>query len=126
MSVEPQHDIFLETLLQRVLAGEELVQIFFRVEVLDKYRDGSYRIIRSNTAGRLQKPGGFQLDFGIAPDERLIHVTLRDLRTRLPEAERAHWLRHAVSLPFSRNFLQMQLRPGSCFDDGEIRTWERT
>ena len=29
-----------------------------------------------------------------------------------------------VTLPMSRQFLQMRLMPGSCFDDGERRDWE--
>jgi hypothetical protein len=126
MPLPPTADERLSALLARALAGEDLVQVFFRAEVLDRYREPAYRILRSDSAGRLMKVGGFGLDFGIAPGESLIHVSLKDLRARLPEGERAHWLAFAVSLPYSRNFLEMQLRPGSCFDDGEIRKWERT
>jgi hypothetical protein len=123
--LEPESDLWLEAILLRSLDGQDLVQVFFRVEVLDRYTPPDYTLVRSNTAGRLRKAGGFSLDFGLAADDRLIHVSLADLRTRLPAAERPHWVKHAVSLPYSRNFLQMQLRPGSCFDDGDTRPWRR-
>jgi hypothetical protein len=123
--VEPQRDLFLETLLRRALAGADLLPVFFQAEVLDAYQTEADEILRSDTAGRLRRRGSFSLDFGIAPGEELIHVALEDLRARLPEKEWPHWLAHAVSLPYSTNFLQMRLRPGSCFDDGEIRPWRR-
>ena len=47
-----------------------------------------------------------------------------DVMNNLPEAEREHWADHAVALPMSDAFLQMQLQPSSCFDDGELRAWD--
>ena len=97
--------------------------LHFEAAVLDRYRAaGGYSIIRTDTAGRLRKEGGWSLDFGIAPDETLLHVTFADLQ-RLPETEREHWASFATLLPSSRTFLQMRLAPGACYDDGEVRSW---
>jgi len=42
----------------------------------------------------------------------------------LPESEREHWSAHTAPLTtYSDMFLRMQLSPGSCFDDGDLRTW---
>ena len=41
----------------------------------------------------------------------------------LAASVREHWAAHVTALPLSENFLRMQLSPGSCFDDGEARTW---
>jgi hypothetical protein len=43
----------------------------------------------------------------------------------LPAAEGEHWTAHAVIPPASSKFLQMRLSPSSCFDDGEVRPWDR-
>jgi hypothetical protein len=44
--------------------------------------------------------------------------------SRLPEGERTHWAAHAAgAAELSTNFLRMQLAPGSCFDDGDVRPW---
>src|SRR5690554_5849120 len=120
-----ESDSILRVGLRRALMSDNpgFVQLHFDVAVLDRYRtlDG-FSIIRTDTVGRLRKPGAFILDFGISPDEDMIHVAWGDLRL-LPEAEREHWAQYAVALPSSKMFLQMRLAPGSCFDDGELRTW---
>lgn len=114
----------------RVLArgAERLAQVWFRSRVLDKYRGSSaYSIIRTNTAGRLSRARQWSLDFGIADaadaQATLIHASLGDLTQKLPEEERDHWAQHVVTPPVSANFLKMQMSPGSCFDDGEVRAW---
>ncbi len=118
---EPQ----AEQAYRRVLRGEEkLVQVWFDVAVLDKYRTASaFRVIRTATIGRVSRERIWSLDFGISPDDTLIHASLGDLLQRLPQDEREHWTGHVVTLPVSVNFLQTQLAPGSCIDDGELRTW---
>ena len=97
--------------------------LHFETAVLDRYRgvDG-VSIIRTDTVGRVRKQGSWSLDFGIAPDKSLIHVTIGDL-LRLPEGEREHWASFITALPSSKMYLQMRLAPGSCFDDGEVRPW---
>ena len=101
-----------------------LAQVWFRSAVLDKYRGASgFRVLRSNSAGRVRVAGGWTLDFGIADDDRLIHVSAADLAQRLPPAERQHWLEHVVTLPVSGTFLVMRLGAGHCMDDGDVRDW---
>lgn len=91
--------------------------------MLDKYRSASgYSLIRTNSAGRVRREGGWSLDLGIG--EGTVHANLRDVMANIPEAERDHWAEHAIAPPLSANFLQMQLAPNSCFDDGELRPWE--
>ncbi|HEX5938845.1 MAG TPA: hypothetical protein VFZ12_00630 [Dehalococcoidia bacterium] len=120
-------DKLLETLYRRARAqgSPDLLQLTFAAEVLDAYRgrDG-FSVIRSDSAGRVKQEGGWSLDFGIAGDDRLVHASWRDLVNRLPESERDRWTAHALpSSALSANFLQMQMAPGSCFDDGDIRPW---
>jgi hypothetical protein len=101
-----------------------LLALLFDMAVLDRYREGKgFSIIRTNTVGRVRKEGGWSLDFGIAPDEDLIHVTYAQM-LMLPESEREHFASFAAILPASKMFLQMRMSPGSCFDDGELRKWE--
>jgi hypothetical protein len=123
----PREDEMLyRVALRRALASEDPAQVtlHFGVEVLDRYRGASgLSIVRTDTVGRVRKQGGWSLDFGIAPDEDMLHVTWAQLLT-LPEAEREHFAAHACLLPASKMFLQMRLTPGSCFDDGELRQWE--
>jgi hypothetical protein len=98
--------------------------LHFEAAVLDRYRGAAgFSIIRTNSVGRVKKEGGWALDFGIAPDESLVHVTFGDL-VALPDEERTHWSEFVTSLPSSRMFLQMRLAPGACYDDGEVRKWE--
>ncbi|MBX6378402.1 MAG: hypothetical protein IRY95_07620 [Clostridia bacterium] len=118
-------DPFVLTLYRRVFNGAaDQIHLFFAADVLDRYRSqGGYEITRTDTAGRLKRPGGWSLDFGIAADDRLIHVPAGDLATRLPASERDHWLAHLVHLPHSRHFVRVRMAPGSCFADGDIRPW---
>jgi hypothetical protein len=110
---------------RKVLAGEAgLAQIWFRSGVLDTYRTMSgFRVLRSNSAGRIRASGGWTLDFGIADDDRLIHVSAADLAQRLPPGERQHWLEHILTPPASGTFLVMRLGAGHCMDDGDVRDW---
>ena len=99
------------------------LQLFFDVAVVEKYRGASgISVVRTNTVGRVRKQGGWTLDFGISPEEDMVHLPVASLLS-LPEAEREHWASHAVTLPASRMFLSMRLAPGSCFDDGDLRPW---
>ena len=99
------------------------LQMWFEQDVLDEYRwQEGFRVMRTNTAGRIRS-AGWTLDFGIAAGDRLIHATVADLTQRLPEAERQHWVQHISTPPASRNFLVMRFGAGACIDDGEIREW---
>jgi hypothetical protein len=114
-----------ELLLRRVLGGApQLVQVWFRATVLDRYRSlAGYRVIRTNTVGRVRGPQ-WLMDFGIAGEgDALIHLSAGDLAETLPEAERAHWALHLQSLPTSANYLMMQATRGACIDDGDVRAW---
>ena len=120
-----EDELLYRVALRRSLARTEPDQltVHFEVTVLDRYRDApGFSIIRTDTVGRIRKQGGWSLDFGIAPDEDMIHVTYAQL-TALPEAEREHFAAHGCLLPASKMFLQMRMTPGSCFDDGELRPW---
>ena len=77
--------------------------------------------MQTNSVGRV-KTSNWTLDFGIAPDQKTIHVTLAALLQKLPEAERAHWLEHVDGSRFSENFLKMQ-GSHACIDDGTFRAW---
>jgi hypothetical protein len=108
-----------------VAAGKpEKTQLFFDAAVLQRYRDTEgYKIIRTDTSGRVSKPNHWSIDFGISgEDDSLIHFAVEGILHRIPEAEHAHWLSHMVTLPVSRNYLKGALRPG-CIDDGMIRNW---
>lgn len=117
-------------LFQRVASGEcGLAQIWFRASVLDRYRGlPGCQLVRTNTVGRV-RGADWRLDFGISGDataqksEVLVHICARDLGERIPEAERAHWISHAIALPASVNFLVMQSTRGACIDDGDLRSW---
>ena len=113
-------------LYQNVLGGDlGAAQLWFDQRVLDRYRgQAGFRVIRTDTAGRVRAPAGWSLDFGIADDDRLIHASLAELAQRLPPPERQHWVAHLVTPPVSRVFLTMRLSGGvTCIDDGEIRDW---
>jgi len=109
----------------RVLNGDlGTAQLWFDQRVLDRYRaQAGFRVIRTNTVGRVRSPAGWALDFGIADDDRLIHAAAADLAQRLPPPERQHWVSHLITPSLSRNFLTMRLGAGSCIDDGEVRDW---
>jgi len=122
----PDDAIYLCLLYRRVFASQDpsLAQVSFHASLLDKYRgQAGVSLIRTNTAGRIKREGAWSIDLGIAEDGTL-HASLRDLMNNLPEAEREHWADHVVALPMSSAFVQMQLQPSSCFDDGELRAWE--
>jgi hypothetical protein len=116
----------LPVLLRRALAGNDpsLLQLGFDVAVLDRYReDAAYKVIRTDTVGRLSKQGGWSIDFGIAPGDAQIHASWQAF-AGMPDRERGHWATHATAVAaFSDMFLRMQLSPGSCFDDGDVRAW---
>jgi hypothetical protein len=104
-------------------ADPSLVQLSFDAGVIERYRGRQdYSVIRTNTAGRVKKQGGWSIDFGITEGDGIIHASWRALATQLPEDERDHWATHAAGT-HSENFLRMQLAPGSCFDDGDVRAW---
>jgi hypothetical protein len=106
---------------KKVIAKPELAQISFEVAVLDKYLASDAKVTRTRTVGRV-KSATWTLDFGIAPDEKTIHVTLSNLSQKLPESEQAHWLSHADGSRYSENFLKMQ-GSHACIDDGNLRAW---
>jgi len=119
-------DPYVLLLYRRVLTGPSplLAQISFDVAVLERYlgRPG-VTLKRSDSMGRLQKQGGWSLDFGIAPDGTAIHLSLGDLLERLPPEEREHWVEHVAAPPLSQTYLKARLSPGACIDDGEVRDW---
>ncbi|WAH38933.1 hypothetical protein [Alicyclobacillus dauci] len=99
-------------------------QLFFDSSVLEKYRslDG-YRIIRTDTTGRLSKQGSWSVDFGISgDDDAFLHIAAQAWVYRIPKDEQTHWLSHMLTLPMSENYLRGLIRAG-CIDDGDIRTW---
>src|SRR3954454_7241444 len=110
--VDPQR----VALYLRVVGGDVgAAQLWFDQRVLDRYRAQSgWRVMRTNTVGRIRSPEGWSLDFGIGPGERIIHASAADLSQRLPASERQHWAMHVVGPPVSRTFLTMRLAPGSC------------
>lgn len=112
-------------LFRRVLGGDfGAAQVWFDQRVLDRYRgQAGFRVIRTDTAGRLRAPVGWTLDFGIAGEDRLIHAAAADLAQRVPAAEHPHWIAHVVTPAVSPTFLTMRLGAGSCIDDGELRDW---
>lgn len=114
-----------ETLLyKRLLSGSAgIAQVWFESAVLDKYRgNASYKVIRTNTVGRV-RGAQWTLDFGIGGEgDTLIHVPVEALE-RIPDGERDHWAAHGAALPVSPNYVMMQLTRGACIDDGDTRTW---
>lgn len=107
---------------KKLLQKPELAQVSFKVEVLDKYlASDDYKVSRTRTVGRV-KAATWSVDFGIAPDEKLIHVTLSQLMQKLPEKEAPHWFEQADGSHFSENYLKMQ-GGHACIDDGNLRPW---
>ena len=118
---------FLKIVSRRALTSGDpaLVQLSFDAAVIERYREqAGFQVIRTNTAGRVRKQSGWSIDFGITDDDGFIHCSWGALAHGLPESEREHWATHAVpAAMLSENFLRMQMAPGSCFDDGEVRSW---
>lgn len=121
--VDPQRT----ALYLRVLGGDlGAAHLWFDQRVLDRYRaQPGWRVMRTNTVGRLAAPEGWSLDFGIADGDAVVHTSVSELSQRLPAAERQHWAQHCVTPEVSRNFLTMRLAPGSCIDDGDLRDWNK-
>ena len=118
--------IYSRLAVQRALRNRDpgLLQVAFEADVLDRYRGKrQFTIMRTDSAGRIKLEGRWSLDFGIARDDQIVHASWHALSERLPDEELLHWSEHAVSAELSENFLRMQLAPGACFDDGELRTW---
>ena len=110
------------TFTKKILTRPELAQLEFRIEVLDKYlNDDKFTVSRTNSVGRI-KSATWSFDFGIAPDEQFLHVSVSLFTQKLPEGERAHWLEAVADDRFSVNFLKMQAAH-SCIDDGAYRAW---
>lgn len=106
--------------LQKALAQPDLNLITFKVEVLEPFI-GRGEVKRTNTVGRV-KTATWSLDFGIAPDEKTIHVPLAQFAQKVPEKERSNWLSFVDDSRFSENFLKM-LSSHACIDDGNLRAW---
>jgi hypothetical protein len=125
VGLEPADSPQRAALYLRVLGGDlGAAQLWFEPAVLDRYRARpGWRVIRTNSAGRVRSPEGWSLDFGIAADDSLVHLPAADLAQRLPPDERAHWVQHLVTPAASRNFLTMRLGAGSCINDGDVRDW---
>ena len=112
-------------LLRRILGGApQLAQLWFSATVLDRYRGNpDYKVIRTDTVGRV-RGSRWLLDFGIAgEDDSLIHVSAGELAAVLPESEHAHWAAHVAGPPVSSTYVAMQLSRGACIDDGDVRSW---
>ena len=111
---------------RRLVGGNrsDLAQVWFDTAVLAPYRTRpGYKLYRSDTMGLLQGPH-WRLDFGIAGDDTLLHLSVSALCDQLPEREREHWLAHLHTPSVSRAYLVTQLARGTCLADGEIRVWE--
>jgi len=119
-------DAQTRALYLRVFGGDlGAAPLWFDATVLDRYRGRTgWRVLRTNTVGRVQSPEGWSLDFGIADAERLLHASVSEIAQRVPAAEREHWAEHLVTPAVSRSFLTMRLVPGSCIDDGDLRAWD--
>ncbi len=111
---------------RRLVAGNrpELAQVWVDAAVLAPYRTRpGYKLFRSDTMGMLQGPQ-WRIDFGIAADDTLLHLSIAALCDRLPEREREHWLAHLHTPPVSRAYLVTRFTRGACLGDGVIRVWE--
>jgi hypothetical protein len=131
MSGIPEHhtvDPQAVALTLRVMGGDlGAAHLWFNPSVLDRYRElTGWRVMRTNTVGRVRSPEGWSLDFGIAGGDSLLHTSAKELSERLPASERQHWAEHVVLPATSRNFLTMRLAAGACIDDGELRNWPVT
>jgi len=113
-------------LFTEIMQGEKAnkSQLFFHSEALHKFlgHDG-YKVIRTDTSGRLSKIGSWSLDFGISGEnDCFIHTSVENFSLRIPKSEHEYWLAFLVSLPLSINFMKGLLHNG-CLDDGPIRKW---
>lgn len=125
-------------MLRRALAADDpgRLHLRFRAAVVDRYREAEaqargMRLLRTRTVGRIEQPGRWSVDVGIVPAATAgadpggeVHLPFRDFADRLPEAEWAHWLAHAVGFPASEHFLKMRMTQAACIDDGETEDWE--
>jgi hypothetical protein len=112
-------------LFNHIIKNDKLgkLQLFFDAGVLEAYNNtDAFKIIRTDTSGRVSKKGVWAVDFGISAEEKLIHITVESFIHQVPEAEQEHWMEYMVTLPASKNFLKGVVRPG-CIDDGSIRNW---
>src|SRR5260370_7695653 len=100
VTVDPQR----AALYLRVLGGDlGAAQLWFDRAVLDRYRAlPGWRVVRTNTVGRVRSPEGWSLDFGIAEGEQLVHTSAAELTQRLPATERQHCPQHTLTPPLSR------------------------
>lgn len=105
---------------QKVLTQNELALLVFDVAVLNPYIERG-EVKRTNSVGRV-KTSSWSLDFGIAPDEKTVHVPLGQFAQKVPEKERLLWLEQVDGSRFSENFLKM-LGSHACIDDGNLRAW---
>ena len=126
MPADPPSDpVWRRTVARATASGDAAaLPLRFRAGVLERYLERpDNRILRSDTIGRLLRPGKPVLDFGIVGEEREIHIRFADLAQIVPEDEREHWLDHLIAPQLSRTLLKMQLTPGACHDDGPLRDW---
>jgi len=121
---------FQQTILRRALASGDARRLHVRFDaaLLDRYRAmPSAELLRTQTVGRIGVARRWSIDVGIvedSPDGKVVlHATMDDLLTRLPEEERDHWIAHLVPEPASANFLQMKMAAAACIDDGDTRAW---
>ncbi|MSQ14911.1 MAG: hypothetical protein EXR50_03505 [Dehalococcoidia bacterium] len=125
-AVDSVRDPYMDIVYHKMLQGgdADLVQIWFDRAVLDKYKGASdISVIRTDTIGRISRSRIWSLDFGIAPEETLIHASLSDLVQKLPDGEKEHWAGHVSAPSVSLNFIRTRVAPASCTDDGELRGW---
>src|ERR687886_2306725 len=98
-STQPRVDPQRAALYLRVLGGDlGAAQLWFDQRVLDRYRaQPGWRVMRTNTVGRVRSPDGWSLDFGIADGDRLVHASASDLGQRLPATQPRHLAQHHVT-----------------------------
>lgn len=102
---------------------EGAVPLVFDMAVLNRYREAGYRLIRTRSAGRVQSPEGWRLDFGVTDEAGVIHAAVRDV-WKLPRGEREHLAQYVVAPGLSARYLNMQLGMGGCIDEGDIEDWD--
>lgn len=102
---------------------EGTLPIAFRLEALERYREAGYTMYRTRSAGRVQSPDGWRLDFGIVDDAGVFHMAVRDVY-KLPRAERQHLARYVAAPPLNGRYLKMHMGQGACVDEGDIESWD--